>query len=109
MLRYLQLCVLHAHMGELDPPQVGAKPHITTLTCANQELEFNLEVLDDFVSEAAELKTFNPWLTYGLPLHLSREFGLQDKLFDLLDERALNASEVGMEHAHCIARPGSGE
>ena len=36
----------------------------------------------------------NPWLTYGLPLHRAREFGVRHKLFDLLDERALLPSEI---------------
>lgn len=38
------------------------------------------EVLDDVVGEAGEVGGANPWLTYGPPLHSSREFGLQAKL-----------------------------
>jgi hypothetical protein len=58
------------------------------------ELEMSLEVLDDFVAEAAEVHQFNPWLNYALPLHRMRELGFHSKLFDLLDERKLSVDEV---------------
>jgi hypothetical protein len=50
--------------------------------------------LDDFAGEGQEVHHVNPWLTYGLPLHTAREFGLTEKVFDLLDERALAPSEM---------------
>jgi Mg-chelatase subunit ChlD len=58
------------------------------------QLELSLEVLDDFVSEAAEVHKENPWLNYGLPLHRMREMGFHHSLFDLLDERKLSRDEV---------------
>lgn len=58
------------------------------------DVEVEMDVLDDLVSEAAEIRAVNPYVTYGLALHRLREFGCVHKLFDLLDERSLAPSEL---------------
>lgn len=35
----------------------------------DKELELELDVLDDVAGDASEVKSFNPWITYGEPLH----------------------------------------
>ena len=60
----------------------------------DEQLELSMEVLDDFVEEAQEVHGHNPWLNYALPLHRMREFGFHDRIFDMLDERALTEGEL---------------
>ena len=53
----------------------------------DSELEYSLEVLNDFKGEAKEVFDYNPWLNNALPLHCIREMGFSHKLFYVLDER----------------------
>lgn len=52
----------------------------------DKELELNLDVVDDYISEAKEIQSINKWLTYGVQLHRLREFGLVSHEIDKLDE-----------------------
>lgn len=60
----------------------------------DEQLELSMDVLDDFVGEAKEVFDANPWLNYALPLHRMREMGFHDRVFDMLDERALTKAEL---------------
>ena len=57
-------------------------------------LELSIDVLDDYMSEAAEIYYHNKWLNYALPIHRMREMGCCDRIFDLLDERPLTIGEI---------------
>ena len=60
----------------------------------DKDLDLDFEVLDDYIAEAQEVYSKNPWLNYGLPIHRARENGINDRVFDLIDERKLTASEL---------------
>lgn len=61
----------------------------------DDELELDLDVLDDVVSEAKEIcEKGNDWLRYCEPLHRLREWGLTAKEFDLLDEQPLSLEQT---------------
>lgn len=60
----------------------------------DRNLELNLEILDDFRAEAKEISQVNPWFTYGLPLHQLRQFGINIRELDMLDERALDVEQI---------------
>ena len=60
----------------------------------DKDLEINLDIIDDFFGEAEEVYSKNPWINYGLFLHRIREFGINVKVFDLLDERSLSVNHM---------------
>ena len=53
-----------------------------------------MDVLDDYFGEAKEVMSHNPWLTYGEPLHRLREWGIQLKELDLIDEAPLQPPQI---------------
>ena len=69
----------------------------------DEQLELNLEVLDDFAAEAAEVHQHNPWLNYALPLHRLREMGFYHRTWDLLDERRLSVDGIARLFGHFAA------
>ena len=60
----------------------------------DKQLEFSLEVLDNYTDEAKEMYTCNSWLNYTLQLHRMRELGFHDRILDFLDERQLSLKEL---------------
>jgi hypothetical protein len=60
----------------------------------DKELELDMDVFDDFVGEAKEIATHNPWLNYGEPLHRLREWGVHLRELDLLDEDKLTPDHM---------------
>jgi hypothetical protein len=60
----------------------------------DSQLELDMDVLDDFTSEAAEIMAVNDWIVYGEPLHKLREWGIHFKELDLLDEASLTSDQM---------------
>ena len=60
----------------------------------DSQLELDLEILDDLVSEANEVYQYNKWFSYGEPLHLLRQFGINIKELDMLDESTLSVDQI---------------
>eukprot|EP01006_Ploeotia_vitrea_P046618 TRINITY_DN67042_c0_g1_i2.p1 TRINITY_DN67042_c0_g1~~TRINITY_DN67042_c0_g1_i2.p1 ORF type:complete len:330 (-),score=14.24 TRINITY_DN67042_c0_g1_i2:109-1098(-) len=60
----------------------------------DSQLELDLEILDDLTSEAKEVNEKNNWFTYGEPLHLLRQFGINIKELDMLDESTLTPDQI---------------
>jgi len=60
----------------------------------DRQLELSVEVLSDYICEAEDVYEHNKWLNYGLPLHRCRELGFDNRLFELMNERALTKGEI---------------
>ena len=62
----------------------------------DKELELEMDVLDDLVHDAKQVKLHNPWIRYGDELHRLREFGASMKEMDLIDESCLGAEQMSV-------------
>ena len=62
----------------------------------DKELELEMDVLDDLVQDAGQVRTHNSWLRYGDELHRMREFGASSKELDLIDESPLGAEQMSI-------------
>jgi len=58
------------------------------------DVELNLDIIDNFLSECKEVENINPKICYPYQIHQLREFGIALSLFDHLDERILNNSQL---------------
>ena len=65
-----------------------------TRTPAPGTTRATLDVVDDLVSEAREVLEVHPWLTYAAPVHMMREFGIANTIFDKLDEHKMTPEQL---------------
>jgi hypothetical protein len=60
----------------------------------DEQIELNMDVIDDPIGEGKEVHALNNWLTYGLPMHRLREFGVTVKELDMIDEARLSSEQM---------------
>jgi len=58
------------------------------------DLNVPVEILDDFESEAHQVYSMNPWITYSLPLQRIREWGYRSEILESLRDRPLTIEEM---------------
>ena len=63
-------------------------------TQAAGAIRSTLDVVDDLLNEALEVREVHPWLTYGAPIHMLREFGMPNPIFDKLDEHKMTPEQM---------------
>ena len=57
-------------------------------------INLSITLLSDHITTAAQVSQYNPWLTYGEPLHRLREFGMNVPPLEYLSTRALSEPEM---------------
>jgi hypothetical protein len=60
----------------------------------DKNLELDMDILDDIAGEAKEIYEVNDWITYGEPLHRLREWGVNLRELDLIDEAPLSGEQM---------------
>ena len=55
-----------------------------------EEMTPVVDILDDFVSEAKEVRGANPWLVYSYSIHKRRMAGTDHMVYDMMDEDGLS-------------------
>lgn len=59
----------------------------------DKNLEFNIDIIDDFVSESREVSSVNSWINYNQILHSFKLLGCNTRKIDFLDEKPLSQEE----------------
>lgn len=60
----------------------------------DSRLDVDMDIIDDPINEAKQIRTLNPWLCYNISLQRMREFGVTLQEVDLLDEQPLSSTQV---------------
>lgn len=60
----------------------------------DNQLELDIDVLDDQLGDAKQVREVNGWLTYGEALHRIREFGASMKELDIIDEKTVTMEQM---------------
>ena len=94
------------NVTDMLKPMVGLPVQIIIRMCTDEQevsdywrsidatVDIDIRVLDDLEASGRIVAEKNSWLTYGLPLHRAREFGLRVPAFDALEKRLLSKTEI---------------
>jgi hypothetical protein len=71
------------------------EPVVNYWNTQDKELEMEMDMIDDYISESRGVYKYNKWLSYGEPLHRLREWGFSTvKELDFLDENTLTHTQM---------------
>lgn len=74
----------------------------------DKDVELPLDIIDDFLGEAQEIRRMNPFLVYTPTLQMLREAGARLPVLDYLDERRLTPMEAAFSEPVAVAAGGPG-